>query len=55
MVSWWLGRPAQTNTQAVALTNALPRLQQLWQMPKIGGYLNQFADATQRMGHVLRG
>jgi hypothetical protein len=46
---------AQTNTQAAALTNALPQLQQLWQMPKIGGYLNQFADATQRMGHVLRG
>src|SRR5690349_8452543 len=41
---------AQTNTQAAALTNALPQLQQLWQMPKIGGYLNQFADATQQMG-----
>lgn len=46
---------AQTNTQAAALTNPLPQLQQLWQMPKIGGYLNQFADATQQMGHVLRG
>jgi hypothetical protein len=46
---------AQTNTQAAALTNALPQLQQLWQMPKIGGYLNQFADATRQMGHVLRG
>ena len=46
---------AQTNTQAAALTNALPQLQQLWQMPIIGGYLNQFAYATQRMGHVLRG
>jgi hypothetical protein len=45
---------AQTNTQAAALTNALPQLQQLWQMPKIGGYLNQFADATQQMGRVLR-
>jgi hypothetical protein len=45
---------AQTNTQAMALTNALPQLQQLWQMPKIGGYLNQFADAMQHIGHVLR-
>lgn len=45
---------AQTNTQAIALTNALPQLQSLWQMPKIGGYLKQFADATQQMGHVLR-
>jgi hypothetical protein len=46
---------AQTNTQAAALTNALPQLQQLWHMPRIGGYLNQFAAATQQMGHVLRG
>jgi len=45
---------AQTNTQAAALTNALPQLQQLWQMPKIGGYLMQFANATQHIGHVLR-
>jgi hypothetical protein len=46
---------AQTNSQATALTNALPQLQQLWQMPKIGGHLKQFADATQQIGHVLRG
>jgi hypothetical protein len=45
---------AQTNSQAIALTNALPQVQQLWQMPKIGGYLNRFASATQQMGHVLR-
>ena len=45
---------AQMNTQATALTNALPQLQQLWQMPRIGGYLNQFAAATRQMGHVLR-
>jgi hypothetical protein len=45
---------AQTNTQAIALTNALPQLQQLWEMPKIGGYLKQFAAATQQMGHLLR-
>jgi hypothetical protein len=32
---------------AIALTNALPQVQQLWQMPKIGGYLNRFANATQ--------
>jgi hypothetical protein len=44
----------QTNSQAIALTNALPQLQQLWQMPKIGGYLKHFASATQQMGHVLR-
>jgi hypothetical protein len=46
---------AQTNSQAIALTNALPQVQQLWEMPKIGGYLKQFARATQQMGHVLRG
>jgi hypothetical protein len=45
---------AQTNTQAIALTNALPQLQQLWQMPKIGGYLKRFADAMQQIGHLLR-
>jgi hypothetical protein len=45
---------AQTNSQAIALTNALPQLQQLWHMPKIGGYLERFASATQQMGHVLR-
>ena len=45
---------AQTNSQAIALTNALPQIQQLWQMPKIGGYLDRFASATQQMGHVLR-
>lgn len=45
---------AQTNSQAIALTNALPQVQQLWEMPKIGGYLEQFASATQQMGHVLR-
>ncbi len=46
---------AQTNSQAVALTNALPQVQQLWEMPKIGGYLDRFAAATQQMGRVLRG
>jgi hypothetical protein len=46
---------AQTNSQAIALTNALPQVQQLWEMPKIGGYLERFASATQQMGHVLRG
>ena len=45
---------AQTNSQAIALTNALPQVQQLWEMPKIGGYLDRFASATQRAGHVLR-
>jgi hypothetical protein len=44
----------QTNSQAIALTNALPQIQQLWEMPKIGAYLKQFASATQQMGHVLR-
>jgi hypothetical protein len=44
----------QTHSQAIALTNALPQIQQLWEMPKIGAYLEQFASATQRMGHVLR-
>ena len=45
---------AQMNSQAIALTNALPQVQRLWQMPKIGGYLDRFAAATQQMGHVLR-
>jgi hypothetical protein len=45
---------AQTNTQAIALTNALPQVQRLWEMPKTGGYLKRFADATQRIGHALR-
>jgi hypothetical protein len=45
---------AQTNSQAIALTNALPQVQQLWDMPKIGGYLNHFASATQQIGHTLR-
>jgi hypothetical protein len=45
---------AQTNSQAIPLTNALPQVQQLWEMPKIGGYLERFASATQQMGHVLR-
>jgi hypothetical protein len=45
----------QTNSQAIALTDALPQLQQLWEMPKIGGYLQRFASATQQMGYVLRG
>jgi hypothetical protein len=45
---------AQTNSQAIALTNALPQIQQLWEMPKIGGSLKRFGSATQQMGHVLR-
>jgi hypothetical protein len=45
---------AQTDSQAIALTNALPQVQQLWQLPKIGGYLDRFASATQEMGHLLR-
>lgn len=45
---------AQTNSQAIALTNALPQVQLLWEMPKIGGYLERFATATQQIGHVLR-
>jgi hypothetical protein len=45
---------AQTNSQAIALTNALPQLQKIWEMPKIGGYLKHFANETQQIGHVLR-
>jgi hypothetical protein len=44
---------AQTNSQAIGLTNALPQIQQLWAMPMIEGYLDHFASATQQMGHVL--
>lgn len=46
---------AQTNSQAIELTNALPKIEKLWEMPKIGGYLDHFADATKQMGQVLRG
>jgi hypothetical protein len=45
---------AQTDRQAIALTSALPQVQQLWEMPRIAGYLDRFASATQQMGHVLR-
>jgi hypothetical protein len=45
---------AQTNSQAIALTNATPQLQRLWELPKIGGYLDRFAKATQDIGHTLR-
>jgi hypothetical protein len=45
---------AQMNSQAIALTNALPQVQELWEMPKIGGYLNRFATATQQIGHSRR-
>jgi hypothetical protein len=45
---------AQTNSQAIALTNAMPQLQRLWELPKVGGYLNRFARATQEIGHTLR-
>lgn len=45
---------AQTNSQAIALTNAMPQLQRLWELPKVGGYLNRFAKATQEIGNILR-
>lgn len=45
---------AQTNSQAIALTNAMPQLQRLWDVPKIDGYLDRFAKATQQIGHTLR-
>jgi len=45
---------AQTNSQAIALTNAMPQLQRLWDLPKVGGYLNRFAKAAQEAGHILR-
>jgi hypothetical protein len=44
---------AQTDSQAIALTNASPQLQQLWDMPNIGGYLDRFASATQQIGQRL--
>lgn len=45
---------AQANSQAIALTNAMPQLQRLWELPKIGGYLDRFARTTQDMGLTLR-
>ena len=44
----------QAHSQAVALTNALPQIRELWQMPNIGGYLDRFASATQQAGNKLR-
>jgi hypothetical protein len=44
----------QAHSQAIALTNALPQILDLWQMPKIGGYQNRFANATQQAGNKLR-
>ena len=45
---------AQTNSQAIALTNAMPQIERLWELPKVGGYLDRFAKATQETGHILR-
>jgi len=45
---------SQTNSQAIELTNALPKIAKLWEMPEIGAYLDHFANATKQMGHVLR-
>ena len=45
---------AQINSQAIALTNAMPQLQRLWELPRIGGYLNRFGSATQEVGRILR-
>lgn len=45
---------AQANSQAIALTNAMPQLQRLWELPKIGGYLDRFARTTQDIGLTLR-
>ena len=45
---------AQTNSQAIALTNAMPQIERLWELPKIGGYLDRFAKAAQETGHLLR-
>jgi hypothetical protein len=44
----------QAHSQAAALTNALPQVRELWQMPKIDGYLERFASATQQAGRKLR-
>jgi hypothetical protein len=45
---------AQANSQAIALTNAMPQLQRLWELPKVGGYLDRFARTTQEIGRTLR-
>ena len=45
---------AQTNSQAIALTNAMPQLERLWELPKVGGYLDRFAKATREIGRTLR-
>lgn len=45
---------AQTNSQAIALTNAMPQIERLWELPKVGGYLDRFAKATQEIGHILK-
>lgn len=45
---------AQTNSQAIALTNAMPQIERLWELPKIGGYLDRFAMKTREIGHILK-
>jgi len=45
---------AQTNSQAIALTNAMPQIERLWELPKVGGYLDRFAKRTQEIGHILK-
>jgi hypothetical protein len=44
----------QTNSQAIALTNALPQIEKLWEMPKVGGYQKQFASNARQIGRLLR-
>ena len=46
---------AQTNSQAIALTNAMPQIERLWELPKVGGYLDRFAKATREIGITLKG
>jgi hypothetical protein len=45
---------AQTNSQAIALTNAMPQIERLWELPKVGGYLDRFAKAAQETGRILK-
>jgi hypothetical protein len=45
---------AQASSQAIQLTNAMPQVERIWELPKVGGYLDRFAKATQEIGHVLK-
>ena len=41
---------AQTNSQAIALTNAMPQIARLWELPKVAGTWTGSRKARKRQG-----